>query len=208
MYMTSKLTELSQQRSAAQIEMLSRESMRWLNVKINQVRNNSAIPRQIYREKDRHRNKYSLGYTGKFLLGGLYFYFYNPKLKDELPYYDLFPLVMPLQKYDDGFLGLNFHYIPPKMRVIFLNKMLTRAVYDSDDELKRIRVTYEILDATKRYREFRPCVKRYLYPHIRSKIIAVQPDEWDVACYLPVQQFRKASAKQVWSESINDIRTN
>lgn len=205
---TSKLTELSQQRSAAEIQMLSRESIRWLNQKVKLIKNPNAIPRQMYSEKERHRNKYTLSYNGKFLLGGLYFFFYNPKLKNELPYYDTFPLVMPLEKYADGFLGLNFHYIPPQMRIIFLNKMMNRAVYDANDELKRIRITYDILNATRRYKEFRPCVKRYLFPHIRSKIIAVQPDEWDVASYLPVQQFRKDTARDVWQDSITEIRNS
>jgi hypothetical protein len=206
--MTSKLTELTQERNAAEIQMLSRDSVRWLNSKINNLRNVSSIPRQIYSEKDRHRNKYSLGYTGKFVLGGLYFFFYNPKMKEELPYYDVFPLVMPLEKYDDGFLGLNFHYLPPKSRIMFLNKVLNRAVYDSNGDLKRIRITYDILDATRRYKEFRPCVKRYLFTHIRSKIIAVQPDEWDVASYLPVHQFKKAPVKEVWQDSLNEIRNS
>lgn len=206
--MASKLTELTLQRDAAQIQMLSRESIRWLNQKVNSIRNPSAIPRQIYKEKDRHRNKYTLSTNSKFLLGGLYFFFYNPKLKNELPYYDTFPLVMPLEKYADGFLGLNFHYIPPKMRIMFLSKMMNRAVYDSNDELKRVRITYDILNATRRYKEFRPCVKRYLFTHVTSKIIAVQPDEWDVASYLPVQQFRKETARGVWQDSLTEIRNS
>ena len=35
-------------------------------------------------------------------------FFYDPKLKKKLPYYDTFPLVLPLENYSDGFLGLNF----------------------------------------------------------------------------------------------------
>lgn len=206
--MTSKLTEITQEKNAAQIEMLSRESMRWLNNKMQQVRNPNAIPRQLYKEKDRHRNMYTLGTNSKFLLGGLYFFFYNPKLKNDLPYYDLFPLVMPIEKYNDGFLGLNFHYLPPRYRIMLLSKLMGRAIYDQDDELKRIKVNYNILDATRRYREFRPCIKRYLFSHVRSKIIAVGPDEWDVASYLPVHQFKKASVNEVWQDSLNEVKNS
>ena len=42
--------------------------------------------------------------------GLLNMFFYDPKLKEKLKYYDLFPLVLPLEKYRDGFLGINFHY--------------------------------------------------------------------------------------------------
>lgn len=204
--MTSKLTEITQQRNAAQIEMMSRQSFRWLQTKVQQLKNPASIRRGIATEKERYRNKTILGTNTNFLLGGLYFYYYNPKTKDDLPYYDIFPLVMPLEKYNDGFLGLNLHYLPVKYRILFLNKLMGRAIYDENDELKRIRITYDILNAARRYREFRPCVKRYLNSHIRSRVLAVMPDEWDVACYLPVQQFRKAPQSTVWQDSLTEIR--
>lgn len=206
--MTSKLTEITQQKSAAELQMLSRESIRWLNNKMGQLRNPGSIRRDIAAEKDRYRNKQLLGTNTKFLLGGLYFFYYNPKTKDQLPYYDTFPLVMPIEKYGDGFLGLNFHYLPPKWRIIFMNKLVGRAIYDENDEIRRVKITYDILQATRRYKEFRPCVKRYLNGHIKSRILAVMPDEWDVATMLPVQAFRKAPVSTVWQDSLEEIRNN
>ena len=41
--------------------------------------------------------------------GKLNMFFYDPKHKKTLPYYDTFPLVLPLETYNDGFLGLNLH---------------------------------------------------------------------------------------------------
>ena len=70
--MTSKLTEITEQKSAAQLQTMSRESILWLNKKMNQVKNPSNIRRDIAREKDRFRRPTSLGTSGKFLLGGLY----------------------------------------------------------------------------------------------------------------------------------------
>jgi hypothetical protein len=49
-------------------------------------------------------------------------------------------------------------------------------------------------------------VKQYLHGHVRSKILAVHPDEWDIATFLPVQQFKKANAAKVWKESMEQIR--
>ena len=38
-----------------------------------------------------------------FLLNGrLNLFFYDPKFKKKLPYYDTFPLVLPLETYSDG----------------------------------------------------------------------------------------------------------
>ena len=36
----------------------------------------------------------------------LSFFRYDPKLKSVLPYYDIFPLVMPIQSAKGGFLGI------------------------------------------------------------------------------------------------------
>jgi hypothetical protein len=204
--MTSKLTQITEQKSSAQLETMSRESITWLNRKMSQLKNPGNIRRDISREKDRYVRATSLGYSGKFLLGGLYFFYYNPKTKDSLPYYDTFPLVMPLEKYGDGFLGLNFHYLPVRYRMVFMKKLVGRAIYDENDEIKRVKITYDILSATRRYKEFRPCLKRYLNSHIKSKIMAVQPEEWDVASMLPVQAFRKAPVSEVWSDSLEEIK--
>ena len=140
-------------------------------------------------------------------MGGLYYFLYDPKTKDDMPYYDKFPLVMPLKREPDGFLGLNFHYLPIRYRINFMRKLMPFAIYNDDDEIKRIRITYPILDASKRFKEFRPCIKKYLYTQVRSKILAVEPQEWDIALYLPIQQFRKETAKTVWQESVDEIRT-
>ena len=37
--------------------------------------------------------------------GRLNMFFYDPKYKKTLPYYDTFPLVLPLENYPDGFLN-------------------------------------------------------------------------------------------------------
>jgi len=36
----------------------------------------------------------------------------------------------------------------------------------------------------------------------------VSPDEWDVAMYLPVHQFKKESAQTVWEESVQQIKND
>lgn len=196
--MASKLTLLTQQKSAAQLQTMSKESIQWLQKKVGDLRNPQYIPRSIKNEKQR--------YTNRFVLGGLYFFYYDPKLKKELPYYDRFPLVIPLERYNDGFLGLNLHYLPIRYRLIFMDKLLDYAVLNENDDPKRLRITYELLNVSKRYPEFRPCLKRYLTSHIGSKILGVSPEEWDVALMLPVQQFKKAKPKEVWQDSVDEIK--
>ena len=196
--MASKLSQLAQQKSASDIQTMQKNSLTWLTKKISELKNPSSIRTGIARERDR--------YTSRFVLGGMYYFYYNPKLKDDLPYYDRFPLVIPLERYNDGFLGLNLHYLPLQYRIRFLDKLFDYAIYDSNDELKRLRVTYDILSASRRFREFRPCIKKYLYNHVQSKILAVHPNEWDIAAFLPIQQFRGATTREVWQDSIEEMR--
>jgi hypothetical protein len=195
--MTSKLSLLAQQKSASQIQTMQKDSLQWLTKKISDLKNPGSIRTDIARERFRN--------TQRFVLGGMYFFYYSPKGKDDLPYYDKFPLIIPLERYTDGFLALNLHYLPLKYRILFLDKLFDYAIYDSNDELKRLRVTYDILSASRRFKEFRPCIKKYLYSHIQSKILAVQPNEWDIAAFLPIQQFRGATASTVWRDSLEEM---
>lgn len=200
----SILTKLSDEKIAAQYPTMSRESLKWLMTRIRGLNNPLDMSRPLVRERDRYTRPTD---RNKFLLGGLYYFYYDPLTKKEMPYYDKFPLVMPLKREGDGFLGLNLHYLPIRYRIQFMRKLLPYAVYNEDDEIKRIRVTYPILDSSSKFKEFRPCIKKYLYSRIRSKILKVQPEEWDIALYLPIHQFRKERAATVWQESVQDIRS-
>ncbi len=197
--MQSILKSLAEEKTAAQLQFLSRASMNWLTDRINELRNTRVIPRQISRDNNR--------FVTRFLLGGLYFFYYDPKTKADLPYYDRFPLVLMLQRYPDGFLGLNLHYLPIKQRAALLKKLVDYGgVYTDNNEIHRVRITYDILNTARRFKEFRPCLKKYLYTNLDSRILAVQPNEWEVATYPPIQQFRGAQPKQVWQDSLQEIR--
>jgi hypothetical protein len=176
---------------------MSKQSTQWLLSKIAEIRNPSYIPRGIQAEKERE--------TNRFKLGGLYCFYYDPKTKENLDYWDKFPLVLILERYNDGFLGLNLHYLPIRYRVAFLDKLMDFAVTKDDDILK-MRVTYDILAASRRFKEFKPCIKRYLHNHVKSKILAIQPNEWEVAVFLPMHQFKGAKPQQVWQESLDSIK--
>ena len=194
----SKLTTLANDLSGQNLGLLSRKSIDWLKENVRLLRNPSAISRSIVRETNRN--------VSKFVLGSLYFFHYSPKNAESLPYYDVFPLVLVLAKYSDGFLGLNLHYLPVKMRAIFLDKLLSYALYDNDDDIRKIRITYDILSSVKRLRAYEPCLKRYLFSHINTKLLRVEPHEWETALFLPVEQFRKVKQLTVQKESMQMIK--
>ena len=80
------------------------------------------------------------------------------------------------------------------------------AQFTDENEIYRIRATYDILNATRRMAEFKPCLKRYLYSNIRSRILTIKSNEWDVATMLPLQQFRGAKPEKVWRDSIQEYK--
>jgi hypothetical protein len=201
----SILTTLTAEKVAANHPTMSRESLNWMMQKIAGLRNPGRLSVPITKETQRFTRP---GDRQKFLMGGLYYFVYDPKGKDSLPYYDRFPLVLPLKRHTDGFIGLNVHYLPLRYRIMFFKKLMSFALYNDDDEIKRLRITYPMLDASSKLKEFKPCLKQYLYSHIKSKILAVEPHEWDVAVHLPVHQFKKAQPKQVWKESVEEIRNS
>ena len=125
---------------------------------------------------------------------------YGPKHAKKLPYYDTFPLVLPLERYSDGFLGMNFHYLPIPLRMRLLDRMFDFAGGDEEnfDEDTQVRVTY---DKVKNINLVRPTIKRYLAGFTKSQFRRIDADEFVVATLLPVQRFKKASADAVWSES-------
>jgi hypothetical protein len=143
--------------------------------------------------------------TSDATVGLFHMFFYDPKLKQKLPYYDKFPLVLPIEGYSDGFLGLNFHYLPINLRVHLLDKLYDLVNNTRFDMSTRIQASYKVLNAASRYKEFKPCLKRYLSDHIASRMVAIEPEHWETAIFLPVQMFTKASAQEVWAESRNKI---
>ena len=130
--------------------------------------------------------------------GRLNMFIYDPKLKKKLPYYDTFPLVLPLENYNDGFLGLNFHYLPIPLRMKLLDRVVDFSNNTKFDESTKLNVSYTAL---KRVRLIRPTIKRYLAGKVKSRFRRVDADEFTVATLLPVQRFKKGSQSEVYKDS-------
>ena len=139
--------------------------------------------------------------VSKSVLGKMYFYSYDPKWKNDLPWYDTFPLVFPIEKYENGFLGLNFHYLAQKHRAILMDQLKMFANNKKYDETTKLKLTYDMLKGFTKIKRARPTVHRYLSSKVKSQYVLVNADEWEVALFLPVERFRKANKKKVWAHS-------
>ena len=133
--------------------------------------------------------------------GDMVMYTYKPKHKETLPYYDTFPLTIVVGPAKDGFYGINLHYLPPKVRAIFLDKLNDVASNQKFDKTTRFRITYNLLKATKNYKYFKPCFKHYLTEGVNSNIMKVNAEEWNIAIFLQTASFKKSSQTKVWADS-------
>ena len=178
-----------------QVAAKARAAGNWFRSIVNRTRGqfSSETPQKILSRQE--------SLVTRSVLGKMYFYSYNPKWKNELPWYDTFPLVFPIERYPDGFLGLNFHYLAPKHRAILMDQLKMFANNKKYDETTKLKLTYDMLKGFTKIKRARPTVHRYLSSKVKSQYVLVNADEWEVALFLPVERFRKASKKKVWAQS-------
>lgn len=171
----------------------SKESLNWLSKKYATLSPRDAMPREFIKDLDRVRKSP--------LIGRMYMFLYTPKMKDELPYYDRFPLVFPFRRVPGGFYGINLHYLAPKYRAFLMDSLYGTINNVKFDETTRLRITYDLLNAAAKYRWFKPCVKHYLKSHMSTQLIYIDPKEWNLALFVPSEQFRNSTKRDVWNES-------
>lgn len=137
--------------------------------------------------------------------GSLYLYYYDPKTKDELPYYDTFPLVYPYKRVEGGFLGYNLHYLPPVLRFKVMGTLLNIQISGTRAE-KKILYSYGVLNAGEVDKYYAPCIRRYLRSHVMGHFLKIPYEDWLSAALLPTERFVKASSAKVWRDTGKKIR--
>ena len=170
----------------------SKEAREWFRQKAEQTK---LVNRQMLLRQNTQVGK------NQIKVGSCYMYFYDPKYKQTLPYYDRFPLVFPFRSVDNGFIGLNMHYLPPQYRAVLMDALYDLSSNDKYNSTTKLRLSYNVLNDASKFRYFRPCIKRYLVSQVASVPVLIDPSEWDIALMLPVEMFEKASKEKVWAES-------
>ena len=193
--MASLFDKIELEAFKAGITPRSRESMKWFRQKAQQLRPSRAalLKDDALTLKNRPR------------VGDMFMYFYDPKTKDTLPYYDRFPLTIMVGPAPKGFYGMNLHYLPLDIRARLLDSLLDTINNKKYDDTTRFRVSYDMLNSASQMKAFRPCFKRYLTAHVRSRFAKVDAPEWEIATFLPTADFEKASTRKVYSDSRRKI---
>lgn len=112
--------------------------------------------------------------------GSMMTYRYNAKTKDKLPIWDVYPLIVFLEKTINGWYGLNLHYLPPEARQAILQE-----VNKKNNNLGKI---VQLLSSNP---STAVCLKRYLASQVVGKVVTVPRTKWHMAVGLPYQKFIK-----------------
>ena len=177
------------------------QALQWYLSKIQSIQDNDQDPLKIYETKRKSTFRFP---------GQLVTFKYEPKLKKQLNYYDQYPLTLVLKLYKDGFLGINFHYLKPMDRAIFMNSLYK---YQGEKEFQTIiNIKYEKLIGAETMRYYKPCVKRYKYQNVSPKLAIIDPHLWDIALFLPTEKFLTkkthgtSNKMKIWEHSKRMIR--
>ena len=176
----------------------TKESRAWFEKKVTEL---GKVNRQDLLKDD------ALDPTTKEIAGSMYMYFYDPKTKETLPYYDRFPLVIMVEQAKGGFYGLNLHYLRPDIRAQFLDELMKTAPKKATSRTRLTKMRYDLLKGVRKYKEFKPCFKHYLGNHVASRFSRVPMTDWEIAIFLPIEQFRKKSKTAIWQESLKIARS-
>lgn len=184
--------KISDQAERAGVQRRTPKSRDWFIKNLKNIRN---LQRRSLLTDDTLVNK------KKPLIGRMFMFFYDPKTKDTLPYYDRFPLIIMVGPAKKGFYGLNLHYLSPRARAVFFDELQEYQTNDKYDETTKLRLTYSLLMSVKKLRMFKPCFKHYLFDQVQSKTVEVPASEWEIALFLPTDDFAGADRQAIWRES-------
>lgn len=190
--MASLFDTLQAQAFRAGVSPRTKQARSWFQRKVKDL----AIPSRQKLLKDD-----ALDVVKQPKVGDMMMYFYDPKHKATLPYYDRFPLTIMVQPAKGGFHGLNLHYLAPGVRARFLDELMALSPKNVTDTTRLARLRYNMLKGAAKYKEFEPCFKHYLMGHVKSNLVRVPMTEWDIAIFLPTEQFKNVKAQSVWRYS-------
>ena len=142
----------------------------------------------------------SLKSVAKPTIGGMYYYVYDAKFREKLKWFDLYPLIICIEYWEKGWIGLNLHYIPPQARQELLTALM-KIGNNAESESRYMQISYNLLQQVSADKMWKQCVHKYIENgkendpidgrtvFIKSKIIEVNPFDWEKVIYLPQEQF-------------------
>ena len=163
-------------------------SMRWYRQKVQEL-----LPKPEVRLMIREGIK-TQKVTKRPNFGMMNLFYYRPKGAEKLPYYDIFPLVIPMgRRLNDGFVGINFHYLSVPQRWLLLERLSMFQVpseldaFDTEEGGGDVMALFR--SKIRRKRGVKPIVRRYLTKNIQSRFLKIELSEMLIALAIPMERF-------------------
>ena len=160
-------------------------SIRWYRQKVQEL-----LPKPQVRRMIREGQK-TQKVTVRPNFGMMNLFYYRPKGAEKLPYYDVFPLVIPIgRRLNDGFVGINFHYLSVPQRWLLLERLSMFQVpseldaFDSEEGGGDVMALF--WSKIRRKRGVKPIVRRYLTKYIQSRFLKIELSEMLIALAIPM----------------------
>ena len=163
-------------------------SIRWYRQKVQELLPKPQVRRMI-REGQKTQKE-----TVRPNFGMMNLFYYRPQGAEKLPYYDIFPLVIPMgRRLNDGFVGINFHYLSVPQRWLLLERLsmfqMPSALDAFDSEEGAGDVMALFWSKIRRKRGVKPIVRRYLTKNIKSRFLKIELSEMLIALAIPMERF-------------------
>jgi len=171
------------------------KSKTWFQQQAVLLRRQQFTPLQLIRS-DSEKN------SDRVRVGEMYLFAYDAKHQDNLPYWDMFPLVFPFSKDRKTFTGLNLHYLPYHMRAQLLDQLMQFRTNSLLNENTRLKYSWSLISGVARFKLAEPCVHKYLLSHVQTPFKRIDAKDWATALMLPVERFVGSSKQRVWTESL------
>ena len=163
-------------------------SIRWYRQKVQELLPKPQVRRMI-------REGYKVQkVTVRPNFGMMNLFYYRPKGAEKLPYYDVFPLVIPMgRRLNDGFVGINFHYLSVPQRWLLLERLSMFQVPSELDAFDTEEGAGDVMalfwSKIRRKRGVKPIVRRYLTKYIQSRFLKIELSEMLIALAIPMERF-------------------
>lgn len=99
-------------------------------------------------------------------LFSLMLYSYKAKYREELPYYDKYPLAFVLDVNPKSFFAINLHYYTPSQRIGIVQSL-------AENKIPR----------------FEKGAHKYLLSEVKTPYLHLAEQEWETICMLPLEEF-------------------
>ena len=177
----------------------SKEALKWYKELLREMFDLSDVSPEETFLRDQSRMVQKSGMLRR--TGRMFLFNYKPKTRSTIKYYDSLPLVYVIKFTKDGFLGLNLHYLDIQQRTRLFTALQVLLSGDIENDMTRLRINYQILKGARKFRYYRPCIRKYKTRFIGSRVLLIPPKDWGIAIHLPVERFIKKTKYQVWVES-------